>query len=202
VLSHLRAHVSERGNRRSGYRNDLITVPEPGRRGGTALADRTCAPFSGRGATEKHEDDERQGQGNDEVHRRARHGNADALQKRLPSVGACFVGRVDLVRVHHPDDPHVRTGRNRFEPVLHLAAVKRPDSRAKPDEELGDLHAGATCHQEVTELVEEDHHDQAHDHNDRAEPLPHPQRHQAAHKEKQTQWIGGRRRHDSFHRLR
>jgi hypothetical protein len=74
------------------------------------------------------------------------------------------VGRVDVLEVVHPDDPHVRAGRDQLEAVLGLAPLEGPQPGPEPDEELGDQHAAALGHPVVAELVEDDRHEErAHD---------------------------------------
>ncbi len=50
-----------------------------------------------------------------------------------------------LVEVVHPDDADVCARGDRLQPVLGLAPAERPDARAEPEEELGDLHPARTC---------------------------------------------------------
>ena len=64
-------------------------------------------------------------------------------------------GRVNNLEVVHASDPNIGTGRNGLDPVFGLAAPKRPQAGAEPDEELGDLHPTPAGHQVVAQLVED-----------------------------------------------
>ncbi len=60
-----------------------------------------------------------------------------------------------FLRVHAVDF-HVAAERDRFDPVLGLAAFERPDGRAEEEEEAFDPHAGRLGGDEVARLVEDD----------------------------------------------
>ena len=59
---------------------------------------------------------------------------------------------VDLGGVH-PDEAHIATQRDPFEPVLRLTARERPDLRSEPGKELGDLDPEDLRRDEVTALM-------------------------------------------------
>ena len=63
------------------------------------------------------------------------------------------VTMVDLGGVH-PDEAHIATQRDPFEPVLRLTARERPDLRSEPGKELGDLDPEDLRRDEVTAFME------------------------------------------------
>ena len=95
------------------------------------------------------------------VHQRPGGDHEQALGERLRHVGALLVGGVGLVHVVHADDAHERADGERAQPVFGLAAPPRDDSRAETHVELRDLHTGRAGGREVSDLVQEDRHDEA-----------------------------------------
>ena len=65
------------------------------------------------------------------------------------------VGRAWLSSIH-PDDLDEATERHGAYAVLDAVAVRAPDTRTEPEEELGGLHPAPAGGPEVTELVEHD----------------------------------------------
>ena len=104
-------------------------------------------------------------------------GDRHALGIALLAVGARLVLGRHLVEVVHPDDAHVRAGGDGLDAVLGLASLERPQPRTEAEEELGDLHARLLGGDVVTELVEDDHHD---DRADDEQQLPAAGQHRAA----------------------
>ncbi|MEZ5247698.1 MAG: hypothetical protein R2713_00315 [Ilumatobacteraceae bacterium] len=95
------------------------------------------------------------------MHQRAGGDHEHAARIALVPVGLRLVGGIDLVEVVHADDPHERTERQQTDAVLRLAPTEAPQLRAHEQEELGGLHARPSGRDEVTDLVQEDTHQQA-----------------------------------------
>src|SRR5438105_2501752 len=79
------------------------------------------------------------------------------VPERLLAIAPRLVGRVDLFEVRHAHDADVAAEGQRLHAVLGLAPANRPEPRAEPHEELGDLHAAPLGRDEVAQLVQHDH---------------------------------------------
>ena len=129
------------------------------------------------GTTNESELNKEQNKCNQEMHCRPGNSHTDSLRTRLLSVGAGLQSRVHLFHIAHPDDLDVRPSRDDLQPVLGLAASERKDPGAKPDEEFGDQHAGSASHDEVAELMQENHDDDGCNHHQHRQSLSHSEQH-------------------------
>jgi hypothetical protein len=154
---------------------DSVTGLDPGRFGAGSLHHATHPPrrrlfgtVEGAGRlADHHQGHIDQHRGQHEMHGRPGHRHPHTRPEPLLPVGPVLVGGVDRLDVVHPDDLHVRTCRYGLDAVLDLAAPGGPDPRSETQEELGDLHARSAGHDEVAQLVQEDHEHQGQDHHQR-----------------------------------
>ena len=101
-------------------------------------------------------DAEEDQEGEDDVHGGAGADHDDPLPDRLAVVGTVGDLRRNLLLRIHAGDFHVAAERDRFDPVLGLAALERPDRRAEEEEEALDPHPGRLGGDVVAGLVEHD----------------------------------------------
>ncbi len=94
----------------------------------------------------------------------------DFCQNGFPGRSALVLGG-DLLERVHPDDADVAPERDRLDPVLGLAPGGRPQPRPEPEEGFGGLHAEVLGGHEVTTFVDDDHQNDADDHDGGAHDL-------------------------------
>ena len=151
--------------------DDAITMLEAGRVGRGPRDDGVHRGARPVGDTLADDHDEEEHERDEQIDGDARQHDLQAIGIAPLPVGARLVGRVDLFEVAHADDAHVPTERQRLDAVLGLAAPERPEARAETEEELGDLHPGALCHDVVARFVQHHHeHDPDHDRERDAAP--------------------------------
>ena len=115
--------------------------------------------------------DQRQDEGDEEVHGRAGGPDDDPLVERLLTVGARLVLGGHVFEHGEAGDPDVAPGRDGLDPVFGLAPPHRPQARTEADEVLGDLHARPLGGGEVAQLVQ---HDDRHDDDDEQQDVAQP----------------------------
>src|SRR6202034_154926 len=119
---------------------------------------------------EGQDQDERQDEGDEEVHGGAGGGHDDPLVERLIAVGPRLVLPRHLLGGGEPDDAHVAAGGNGLHAVFGLTPAYRPQARPEADEVLRHLHAGPLGRDEVAELVQ--HHDGEEDGDEEEQVAP------------------------------
>ena len=177
--AHMAREVREGGAAHAADRDQLVAGLQAGRRGRAVHRDAGQRPLLhlvGLGAVARQrpsvaeEHREQQHQRDDEVHSGTGRQHEQLLGVALPAEAARLVLGGHRVEVVHPGDAHVGTRPDRLDAVFGLAAAERPQPRAEPDEELGDLHPGPAGGEVVAELVQEQDGDQRQDDHHPAHP--------------------------------
>ncbi len=119
---------------------------------------------------EAEDEDQRQDEGDDQVHDRPGGGHEDPLAERLVAVRPGLVLFGHLFHGREPDDADVAAGGDRLDAVLGLALADRPQPGPEAHEELGGLHARPLGRGEVPQLVEHHDHDQDGDEEEQVAP--------------------------------